>query len=102
MYCEHCLKAGCDYEFETSNYHIKTTASREWSIVVNNGTLGPSEAGHGRKVPTLGELELLPMSIKANLCIAEIIALVLYTGPMVSCVLRYCIVLVQLMLFLNF
>ncbi len=43
----------------------------------------PSEAGHNRRVPALEELELLPMSTKANLCRAEIIALVLYTGPMV-------------------
>ena len=88
MYNEHCLKAGCDYEFETSNYNIKTTANREWNLVVNNEPLAPSEAGHGRRVPALGELELLPMTAKANLCLAEIIALVLYTGPMVGCMLR--------------
>jgi hypothetical protein len=82
------VKPACDFEFETSNYHIKTTASREWNVVVKNDPLSPSESSHGRRVPSLGELELLPMSTKANLSLAEIIALVLYTGPMVSCILK--------------
>ena len=84
MYSEHCVHPGCDFEFETSNYHIKTTAKREWSIVVYDEPLMPSEAGHNRIVPALEELVHLPMSTKANLCFVEIIALVLYTGPMVS------------------
>ena len=91
MYTEHCLNKGCDFEFETSNYHIKTTAKREWDVVVHNEPLAPSEAGHGRKVPALGELELLPLSKKANLCLAEIIALIMYTGPMVFCCDIYCL-----------
>ena len=90
------MNQGCDFEFETSNYHIKTTAQREWSIVVHNEPLTPSEAGHDRRIPALDELELLPMSTKANLCRAEIIALVLYTGPMVNfCVLVWCFVLLR-------
>ncbi len=82
------MKPGCDFEFETSNYHIKTTASREWNVVVQNEPLSPSESGHDRRVPAQGELELLPMSTKANLSLAEIIALVLYTGPLVSCMFK--------------
>ncbi len=59
MYSEHCVNPGFDFEFETSNYHIKTTARREWNIVVQNEPLAPSESGHGRRLPALDELELL-------------------------------------------
>jgi hypothetical protein len=89
MHAEHCLKEGSVYEFETSNYHIKTTTKKEWDIVTTRMPVAPSEARHGRRVPVLAELALLPTSIKANLYIFEIISLVLYTGPMVSEVIAF-------------
>jgi len=81
---EHSMLPGCDHEFETSNYHIKTTAKREWAIVVDKEPLTSDEAAHGRRVPDLKDLERLSITKKAKLFPTEIIALVLYTGPMVS------------------
>jgi hypothetical protein len=84
MKAEHCSKFGCDIEFETSNYHIKTTANREWKIVVEKEPLTSSEDGHDRRIPDVVELKKLPITEKAKILPIEITALVLYTGPMVS------------------
>jgi hypothetical protein len=81
---EHCSLLGSDFQFETSNYHIRTTAKREWGIVVDGEPLSSDEAAHGRQVPDLQALEQLSLTVEANLSLIEIIALVLYTGPMVS------------------
>ncbi len=82
MKAEHCTKEGCDFEFETSKKR-KKTSKREWAIVVDGEPLKPGENSGGRKIPNIGDLVLLPMSVKADLLKIEIIALVLYTGPMV-------------------
>jgi hypothetical protein len=39
--------------------------------------------GSGRRIPSLDQLLQLPLAIKSNLTRAEIISVVLYTGPMV-------------------
>jgi hypothetical protein len=83
MQAEHCTKGGSDFEFETSKKK-KKTSKREWAIVVDREPLNSGEGGGGRTIPNIEELMLLPMSVKANLLKIEIIALVLYTGPMVS------------------
>ena len=83
MNAEHCTKAGCDVEFETSNYHIKTTPKREWSVAVLGEALSSAESGHGRRIPNIADLRQVAMSLKASLRDFEIFALVLYTGPMV-------------------
>jgi hypothetical protein len=44
----------------------------------------PSEDGGSRKILSIDNHVLLPMSVKANLLKLEAIALVLYTWPMVS------------------
>ncbi len=59
---------------------------REWDVVTNTKPLAPSEADHGRIIPVLDDLMRLPMSVKASLYLYEVIALVLYTGPMVSAI----------------
>uniref|UniRef100_A0A7S0M388 NAD(P)(+)--arginine ADP-ribosyltransferase n=1 Tax=Cryptomonas curvata TaxID=233186 RepID=A0A7S0M388_9CRYP len=82
MKAEHCTKLGCDIEFATSNYKIETTARREWAIVVEKEPLTTSEDGHGRRVPDMEKLKFLPITIKAKMLQIEIVALVLYTGPM--------------------
>jgi hypothetical protein len=38
---------------------------------------------HGRRIPVIDELMVLPITMKAKLCREEVIAVVLYTGPMV-------------------
>ncbi len=83
MAAEHCTKDGCDFEFETSKKK-KKTSKREWSIVVDREPMRSGEDGGGRVIPNIDDLMLNPMSVKANLLKIEIIALVLYTGPMVS------------------
>lgn len=68
--------------FTTSNYHIETCPAREWANVVD-GML--PEAGHmagGRIIKDIDVLLGLPESVRAGLTRAEVIALVLYTGPM--------------------
>jgi hypothetical protein len=83
MKAEHCIKDGSDFEFETFKKK-KKTSKREWAIVVDNVPLNAGEDGGGRKIPNIDDLMLLSMSVKAKLLKIEIIALVLYTGPMVS------------------
>jgi hypothetical protein len=83
MKAEHSTKEGSDFEFETSKKK-KKTSKREWAIVVDREPLKSGEDGGGRVIPNIDELMLLPMTVKANLLRIEIIALVLYTGPMVS------------------
>jgi hypothetical protein len=83
MQAEHCTKEGSDFEFETFKKK-KKTSKREWAIVVDGVPLKPGEDGGGRKIPNIDDLKVHPMSVKANLLKIEIIALVLYTGPMVS------------------
>ena len=71
-----------DYSFTTGNYGITTTPKKEWDYVVN-GVFPPSEAmGHGRNLKPLSELISLEIVSKARLRQEEVIALVLYTGPM--------------------
>ena len=41
------------------------------------------DLGSGRRLRDVGELMHLPLAIKSNLTRAEVIAVVLYTGPMV-------------------
>jgi hypothetical protein len=38
---------------------------------------------YGRRIPDIDQLMVLPITIKAKLCREEVIAVVLYTGPMV-------------------
>ena len=83
MEAEHCSKAGCDTEFITSNYSITTTPQREWRFVVNRDTSG-ADMRHGRRVLDLEELSQLDTARTAKLCRVELIAVVLYTGPMVE------------------
>jgi hypothetical protein len=84
MKAEHCTKEGAEKYFVTKNYKIKTNAKREWSIVVDKEPLKHDEEAHGRVVPDLEKLQRLEIAEKASLLKIEIIAMVLYTGPMVS------------------
>ena len=89
---------GHDLEFTTSNYKIKTKPVTEWRAVdARRGKaeaefaahcaqlgVGLGEGHHGRRVPDVDELVGLESSRKAGLILEEVIALVLYTGPMVG------------------
>lgn len=79
---EHCLKAGCDVEFTASNYQITTTAKKEWDIVIGRSECPEHQRTHNRSLHTLQNLMELELTKKAGLALSEVIALVLYTGPM--------------------
>lgn len=80
MKAEHCYKFGFDKKFTTRNYHIETTSKQEWSIVVEG--VECTHMNHGRRVPSIASCLELQSSKAARLSRAEVIALVLYTGPM--------------------
>ena len=82
MKAEHCSKPGFDFEFTTPNYHFTTTASQEWRIVVEGAACQPQNMGHCRVIKDLEESCKLGQN-QANLRREEVIAVVLYTGPMV-------------------
>lgn len=83
MHAEHCTKACSDVEFTSSNYAITTTPRREWAFVVDMEVAG-ADMRHGRRAVSLDELGQLDTARAANLCRVELIAVVLYTGPMVG------------------
>jgi ankyrin repeat protein len=87
MMREHCERAGCDMEFTTSNYQITTTPKMEWLYVAGDESgqrvTCPAEfMHHGRTILALDELRQLDLAVRAKLNDEEILALVLYTGPM--------------------
>ena len=70
------------FSFLTNNYHLMTTPHAEWLAVVE-GVLPPTESmGHGRIIKPLIEYLNSAIAIEAGLERAEVISLVLYTGPM--------------------
>ena len=69
-------------EFLTANNNITTTAEAEWGYVVEGKVPSGGHMGGNRRLPNIDELLLLEDSVKAGLTRAEVIALVLYTGPM--------------------
>jgi WD40 repeat protein len=77
---EHCERAGCDVQFTTGNYKITTTPRQEWQYIVEN--VPCPDMGHKRRLVPIGELLQLDSSKTAKLCEEEVIAIVLYTGPM--------------------
>jgi hypothetical protein len=82
MEIEHCFKFGCDFTFETGNYGITTTPAKEWAVVVLN--VQAESMGNGRRIRTLEDCMQLQLVKDAQLIRSEVIAVILYTGPMVS------------------
>ena len=84
MKAEHCSKTCSNDEFETLNYAIKSTPYREWCLVVDKEQVLPEpDMRHGRRIPDIDELMALDVTKRAKLSRFEVIAVVLYTGPMV-------------------
>lgn len=95
---------GCNDEYETGNYRIKTTPAKEWSYVVDGTTPPLNQTGHDRTIHTLKQLmeeckegadarmdeaqgrldEARALIKKAKLLKEEVAAVILYTGPMVN------------------
>ncbi len=83
MASEHCERADSFVPFHTSNYEITTTPANEWRITTNRDE-SLADMGHDRRLPNTEELWRSDVARKAGLLLAEVVAIVLYTGPMVS------------------
>lgn len=83
MELEHCHGVGSEVRFETANYKIKTWAAKEWGIIVNGHVCPEIDMRYNRRIPDIKQLQQLAISIRAKLTLEEVIAAVLYSGPMV-------------------
>ena len=85
MRSEHCSWGGHSYEFKTPNYQVTTTPRKEWLYIVGDDKgkrVSCPDMGHGRRIVSIEELLERPLAKRAKLTRAEMIAVVLYTGPM--------------------
>ncbi len=83
MESEHCMKGGSQVEFVTGNYMISTCPANEWAIAVR-GDHTHADLRHGRTLQSIETLMKLDIVRSALLTRCEVIAVVLYTGPMVN------------------
>ena len=84
MQAEHCIKSGSDFVFETGNYHITTCPKVEWRIIAHGEACPQNNMLHDRVIRKVEDCMALKLTKNAKLCEAEVIAVILYTGPMVS------------------
>jgi hypothetical protein len=82
MSAEHCVKYGATEAFTTTNYYITTTPADEWRVVIT-GNCSPDLMSHGRIIPSIDGILAGHLAQQAGLTRPEVIAVVLYTGPMV-------------------
>jgi hypothetical protein len=84
MKLEHCRPDVGSWEFTTTNYAVTTTPRKEWELVVS-GTVKPDQESfrNGRQIPSIDNLQQLNLTTTAGLRREEVIAVVLYTGPLV-------------------
>ena len=83
MELEHCHHKCADTEFTTPNYNITTTSKSEYRIVAFEKECPVQHMRHGRNIRRINKLRALQIVMEANLSDEEIMAVVLYTGPMV-------------------
>ncbi len=89
MEAEHCTQAGSTQKFKTTNYtEIESYPKQEWEIIMKGAACPEHDMRFNRRIPVVSELCELPLAKKAALLKAEVIAIVMYTGPMV-CWLRF-------------
>lgn len=82
---EHCEKVGCNTSFTTGNYQITTTSRQEWLYIAGDEKgqqVACPDMGHGRRIVPITELMKLKLAVDAHLTEVEMLAVVLYTGPM--------------------
>ncbi len=74
-------------KFTTPTYNVKTSPQEEWGAVYSR-KLSPEQEKFNRRMPDYEKLSRLdkvkPHNLRADLQHEEIIAIILYTGPMVS------------------
>ena len=78
---EHCNGKLSNERFTTRNYGITTCPAKEWAYVLAKEPCPKSDERH---IPGIDELMELSETVDAKLIRAEVIAVVLYTGPMVT------------------
>jgi len=85
MESEHCeISLGCDVEFTTTNYEIKTTPKREYDIARNVQECPEEDKKDKkkktdkiiRKVKKIDELVEMPTAVQAKLTFFEVLAIV--------------------------
>jgi hypothetical protein len=89
MSSEHCDLVGADDEFTALNYGVTTTPRHEWAIVIHN-TTAKADMRHNRKLTPIEDLLKTNEAKAAKISRPEVIAVVLYTGPMVFFYLNLC------------
>ena len=82
MEAEHCSKKDSKIQFTTTNYCVTTTPENEWNIVCK-GDLANANMDHGREIPDISKLMHSDSARLSKLSEYEVIAVVIYTGPMV-------------------
>ncbi len=87
MQSEHMTRGGYDFVFTTSNYCLTTQPFKEWLYIVGDATgrkldCPEEHMHHGRTIHSIEELLQKPLARSAELTREEIIAVVMYTGPM--------------------
>jgi hypothetical protein len=83
MASEHCHGSGVQRYFTTINYHITTCPKLEWQYVVHRIKCPENQMHSGRRIESVEKLMKDELAIEAKLQEAEIVAVVLYSGPMV-------------------
>jgi hypothetical protein len=84
MESEHCTQRGSTETFRTLNYtEIESCPRKEWEIIMKSAPCPERDMRFNRRIPVVSVLCELPLAKKAALQRAEVIAIVLYTGPMV-------------------
>jgi hypothetical protein len=84
---EHCTDKGSHEYYTTNNYNIRTCPFNEWQITVLHDlskATSPEATAHNRRFVPIAEVMQVDVAVQAGLTRAEVIAVVLYTGPMVS------------------
>ena len=83
-----------EHIFTSSNYKITTTPEREWRLVVERVQLHDEEKLHDREIPDFHEILRDEKIKRAKLRKDEVVAVILFTGPMVRfffCFVRLCV-----------
>ena len=85
MRIEHCQKTEQVW-FKSTNRNIQTCPAKEWEIVFRDPKTGDRERSgdaDDRRIRKIEELLELDVAKRAKLTRPEVIAVVLYSGPMV-------------------
>ena len=90
MESEHCHGSGVQRYFTTINYRITTCPRLEWKYVVQRVKCPEHQMHGGRRIESVEKLLQDELAVEAKLQHAEVVAVVLYSGPMVrSCACQF-------------